>query len=100
MDVELPEIPVKLISVFRDANDEIRVKEDTLREVLSRFRSYSSTVGTQVLEVLRNEFVEEVTTLRNRMADAQSQLSKDFQASFASKEALKDLEDLRAMMQG
>lgn len=80
----------KLVSIFVDADDEIRVKDDQLREVLSRIQNYAAGVAEEVLQVLRNEFGEEVTLLRNLAEQQQEELRYDF----CSKKLFFELEEL------
>lgn len=88
MEVQLPEIPLKLLSVFVDVDGEIRVKEDFLREVLSSFRS---SFG-EVVDLLRGEFVEEVNAVRSGVESSQEQLLQDMQKNYSSTKEFKDLE--------
>lgn len=88
MDVRLPEIPLKLLSVFVDVDGEIRVKEDFLREVLSSFRS---SFG-EVVDLLRGEFVEEVNAVRSGAESSHEQLLQDMQTNFSSTKEFRDLE--------
>eukprot|EP00435_Cladocopium_sp_Y103_P005606 s2132_g1.t2 len=88
MEVQLPEIPLKLLSVFVDVDEEIRVKEDFLREVLSCFRS---SFG-EVVDLLRGEFVEEVNSVRSAAERSQEQLCQDMQRNYSSTKEFKDLE--------
>ncbi|CAJ1373909.1 unnamed protein product [Effrenium voratum] len=77
MDLELPEIPPKLVNAFVDEDGDVRVKEDSLRDVLSRFRSFSAEAASKVLDTLRLEFLEEIRTLRNASELARGDLKQE-----------------------
>jgi len=88
MDVRLPEIPLKLLSVFVDADGDIRVKEDHLREVLSSLRNCFG----EVLDLVRLEFVEEVNALKTMTDRAQEELVEDVKKNYPTKSEFQELE--------
>ncbi|CAE7381184.1 unnamed protein product, partial [Symbiodinium necroappetens] len=89
-----PEIPLKILNVFTDQDGDIRVKEDNLREVLSRFRNYSRDITVQVLSTLRNELADQVGAVRDSAELARAQLAEDLHNDLATKKVLAEVEEL------
>jgi len=89
-----PEIPLKILNVFTDQDGDIRVKEDNLREVLSRFRNYSRDITVQVLNTLRNELADQVGAVRDNAELARAQLAEDLHNDLATKKVLAEVEEL------
>ncbi|CAJ1421155.1 unnamed protein product, partial [Effrenium voratum] len=83
----------KLVNAFVDEDGDVRVKEDSLRDVLSRFRSFSAEAASKVLDTLRLEFLEEIRTLRNASELARGDLKQELEEELASKNAVANLED-------
>ncbi|CAE7228001.1 unnamed protein product [Symbiodinium natans] len=89
-----PEIPLKILNVFTDQDGDIRVKEDNLREVLSRFRNYSRDITVQVLSTLRGELADQVGAVKDNAELARAQLAEDLTSDLASKDVLAEVEEL------